>query len=54
MVVIIKILSISGKFEAVIFNIDYYMEVRSDLCNPVWNLTPRRTFTKIRCQSAGL
>ena len=21
------------------------MEVRSDICNPVWNVTPRRTLT---------
>ena len=29
------------------FNIEDYTEVRSDLCNLVWNVTSRRTFTQI-------
>ena len=41
-----KVLSfkcIFWKFEAVIFSIDEYMEVWSNICNPVWDVTSRRT-----------
>ena len=35
------------KNEEINFNIDEYMEVRIDMCNPVWNVTSSKTLTLI-------
>ena len=46
--------NIPWKFEAIIFNTNEHMEASSNICNPGWSVTPRRTLTLIWRQSAGL